>query len=156
MNPSVRGRPHYYSTKREQYASIRFSLTADLSSLFTWNTKQVFVWVSAAWPNGTAPAIAEEDEIRNGGKGRELVNEAVIWDVIITNPSADHLQNIKASAMRKLVKGSKGKSVDPSRWVLCFLSLAQLYTYIPTFRWFEGGGRERVWVSLLGSGHLMV
>ncbi|KAG4438237.1 hypothetical protein IFR05_006265 [Cadophora sp. M221] len=96
----VKGRPHYYSSKKEEYAVIRFSLTADLSSLFNWNTKQVFVYVSASWPNATST---------------ELVNEAVIWDTIITNPSADHLQNIGPAAMKKLVRSAKGKSVDPSR-----------------------------------------
>ncbi|CZS94180.1 related to SPC3-signal peptidase subunit [Rhynchosporium agropyri] len=96
----VKGRPHYYSPKKEEYAVIRFSLTADLSSLFNWNTKQVFVYVSASWPNATST---------------ELVNEAVIWDTIITNPSADHLQNLGPAAMKKLVRSAKGKSVDPSR-----------------------------------------
>lgn len=100
---SVRGRPHYYATKTQQYAVIRFNLNADFSSLFTWNTKQVFVYVSANWPNATS-------------KG-ELVNEAVIWDTIITNPSADHLQNIGATAMKKLVRSAKGKPIDPSRCV---------------------------------------
>lgn len=97
---SVRGRPHYYSAKKEEYAIIKFSLSADLSSLFNWNTKQVFVYVSASWPNAT---------------GTELTNEAVIWDTIITSPSADHLQNIGPAAMKKLVRSAKGKSIDPSR-----------------------------------------
>ncbi|TVY85771.1 Signal peptidase complex subunit [Lachnellula willkommii] len=101
----VRGRPHYYSTKKEEYAIIRFSLSADLSSLFSWNTKQVFVYVSASWPNAT---------LGDAGKG-EMVNEAVIWDTIITNPSADHLQNLGPAAMKKLVKSAKGKTIDPSR-----------------------------------------
>jgi len=96
----VRGRPHYYSAKKEEYAVIKFSLSADFSSLFNWNTKQLFVYVSASWPNATST---------------ELVNEAVIWDTIITNPSADHLQNIGPAAMKKLVRSAKGKSIDPSR-----------------------------------------
>lgn len=94
----VKGRPHYYSTKKEEYAIIRFSLDADLSSLFTWNTKQLFVYVTAEWP---AP-------------GNDT-NEAVIWDSIITNPSADHLQNIGPATMKKLKKSAAGKKVDPSR-----------------------------------------
>ncbi|TVY48210.1 Microsomal signal peptidase subunit [Lachnellula occidentalis] len=108
-NP-VRGRPHYYSTKKEEYAIIRFSLSADLSSLFSWNTKQVFVYVSASWPNST---------LGDAGKG-EMVNEAVIWDTIITNPSADHLQNLGPAAMKKLVRSAKGKTIDPSRGKLEF------------------------------------
>ncbi|KAH8591155.1 signal peptidase subunit-domain-containing protein [Bisporella sp. PMI_857] len=99
----VRGRPHYYSTKKEEYANIRFSLSADLSTLFTWNTKQLFVWVSASWPDP------------NAENKTALVNEAVIWDSIITSPSADHLSNIGPAAKKKLIRSAKGKSVDPSR-----------------------------------------
>lgn len=111
----VRGRPHYYSTRKEEYASIRFNLDADLSSLFTWNTKQVFVYVTATWPdNSTAAGKAGADV----EKGAVAVNEAVIWDQIITAPSSDHLSNIGAAALRKLKKSSEGKSIDPSRGIL--------------------------------------
>jgi signal peptidase complex subunit 3 len=65
-----------------------------------WNTKQLFVYVSASWPNSTSS---------------ELTNEAVIWDTIITSPSADHLQNIGPAAMKKLKKSAIGKTIDPSR-----------------------------------------
>ncbi|KAL7625663.1 hypothetical protein AAE478_004883 [Parahypoxylon ruwenzoriense] len=98
----VKGRPHYYSTKKEEYAIIKFSLDADLSSLFTWNTKQLFVYVTAEWP--ALPA-----------GGTNQTNKAVIWDTIITSPSADHLSNLGPAALRKLRKQSAGKSVDPNR-----------------------------------------
>jgi signal peptidase complex subunit 3 len=102
-SPSVKGRPHYYSTKKEEYAVIRFSLDADLSSLFTWNTKQVFVYVTAEWSNA--------GDANN-------TNTAVIWDSIITNPSADHLLNVGPATLKKLKKGSAGKTIDPSRGLL--------------------------------------
>lgn len=63
----TKGRAHYYATKREEYTQIRFDLDADLSSLFTWNTKQLFVYVTANYPSNS-----------NGG-----MSEAVIWDSII-------------------------------------------------------------------------
>lgn len=114
----VRGRPHYYSTKKEEYAIIKFSLDADLSSLFTWNTKQVFVYVTAEWPDNSAGSTAN------------ATNKAVIWDSIITSPSADHLTNIGPVAKRKLIKSAQGKSIDPSRYVLhLYLSLSLIYTY---------------------------
>ncbi|KAM3513661.1 hypothetical protein MY11210_002672 [Beauveria gryllotalpidicola] len=94
----VKGRPHYYSTKKEEYAVIRFSLDADLSSLFTWNTKNLFVYVTADWPGAD-----------------NTTNSAVIWDSIITNPSADHLLNIGPATLKKLRKSSAGKSIDPNR-----------------------------------------
>lgn len=48
------------------------------------------------------------------GPGNEN-NEAVIWDSIITSPSADHLQNIGPVAMKKLKRSAEGKTIDPSR-----------------------------------------
>ncbi|KAK9443678.1 Signal peptidase subunit family protein [Metarhizium brunneum] len=99
----VKGRPHYYSSKKEEYAIIKFSLDADLSSLFTWNTKQLFVYVTADWPSV---------------EGQNATNSAVIWDSIITNPSADHLQNIGPIAMKKLKRSAEGKTIDPSRGLL--------------------------------------
>ncbi|KAK3905317.1 hypothetical protein C8A05DRAFT_41706 [Staphylotrichum tortipilum] len=101
----VRGRPHYYSSKKEEYAIIKFSLDADLSSLFTWNTKSLFVYVTAEWPSAGASSSAD------GAPN----NQAVIWDSIITAPSADHLANIGPVAMKKLKRSAQGKSIDPSR-----------------------------------------
>ncbi|OTA61066.1 signal peptidase 22 kDa subunit [Hypoxylon sp. EC38] len=100
----VKGRPHYYSTKKEEYAIIKFSLDADLSSLFTWNTKQLFVYVTAEWP-----------ALPSGADNMNQTNKAVIWDTIITSPSADHLANIGPIALKKLRKSAAGKSIDPSR-----------------------------------------
>jgi hypothetical protein len=98
----VKGRPHYYSSVQEEYAIIKFSLDADLSHLFTWNTKQVFVYVTAEWPASKG--------------GVNATNEAVIWDSIITNPSADHLKNIGPATMKKLKKSAKGKPIAPDRY----------------------------------------
>ncbi|KAL2122354.1 hypothetical protein VTJ04DRAFT_2809 [Mycothermus thermophilus] len=100
----VRGRPHYYSSKKEEYAIIRFSLDADLSSLFTWNTKQLFVYVTAEWPVSSSSSSSTN-----------ATNQAVIWDSIITSPSADHLTNLGPIAKRKLIRSAQGKSIDPSR-----------------------------------------
>lgn len=106
-NVSVtKGRVHYYSSKKEEYASIKFSLDADLSSLFTWNTKQLFVYVTAEWPDLSA------------GAGANATNSAVIWDSIITSPSSDHLANVGPATMKKLKKSAAGKSIDPSRGIL--------------------------------------
>jgi hypothetical protein len=41
----------------------------------------------------------------------------VIWDSIITNPSADHLQNITPRALKALQKSAEGKSIMPERSV---------------------------------------
>jgi len=94
-------RPHYSSSKKQESASIRFNLDCDFSSLFTWNTKLIFVYVTASWPSNSSSSDHD--------------NEAVIWDSIITNPSADHLVNIGPTAKKKLIRSAKGKSIDPSR-----------------------------------------
>ncbi|KKY18367.1 putative microsomal signal peptidase subunit [Phaeomoniella chlamydospora] len=72
----VKGRPHYYSQKKEEYAQIKFDLSADFSSLFNWNTKQLFVYVLATYP----PTNRAGDVV-----GSEL-NEAIVWDTIIPAP----------------------------------------------------------------------
>lgn len=100
----VKGRPHYYSTKKEEYASIRFSLDADLSSLFTWNTKELFLYVTASWPEP--------------GSSSNFTNRAVIYDQIITSPSSDHLANLGPATKKKLLKSAAGKTIDPSRGII--------------------------------------
>ena len=96
----VKGRPHYYSSKREEYSQIRFDLDADLSSLFTWNTKQVFVYVTANYPSNS-----------KGGS-----SEAVIWDTIIPATSTPFsYQNLKSQywdtkSKKKSTKASKSKT----------------------------------------------
>ncbi|KAH9875927.1 hypothetical protein IAQ61_003392 [Plenodomus lingam] len=69
----VKGRPHYYSRKKEEYAHVRFDLDADLKSLFNWNTKQVFVYIKAVYPSHRAS---------------DPPSEAIIWDAILASPSA--------------------------------------------------------------------
>ena len=92
----VKGRPHYYSPKREEYAQIKFDLDADLSPLFSWNTKQLFVYVTAVYP----PSGAVEGEAQS---------EAVIWDVIVPATStAWSYQSLKSRYFpEKVAKGRK-------------------------------------------------
>ncbi|KAL9004477.1 MAG: hypothetical protein Q9188_002707 [Gyalolechia gomerana] len=71
----VKGRPHYHSAKKEEYAHIKFDLDADLTSLFNWNTKQLFVWIMATYPS-KFPS--------------EPPSQAVIWDTIINSESQKH------------------------------------------------------------------
>ncbi|KAK3621339.1 Signal peptidase complex subunit [Elasticomyces elasticus] len=75
----VKGRPHYYSTKREEYAHITFSLDADLSTLFNWNTKQVFAYITASYPSDSPASIPE--------------SEAVVWDAVIPAKNAPEHHN---------------------------------------------------------------
>ncbi|KAK2868095.1 hypothetical protein FQN49_003157 [Arthroderma sp. PD_2] len=78
----AKGRPHYYASKREEYAQIKFDLDADLTSLFNYNTKQVFVYVVASYPSSS---------------NQSLTTEAVIWDKIIpASESSYSLASLKA------------------------------------------------------------
>ncbi|CAH6723864.1 microsomal signal peptidase subunit 3 [[Candida] jaroonii] len=55
--------------KPKENSIIKFDLETDLSSLFNWNTKQVFVYLTAEYP----------------GKSEESYNKVTYWDKIITN-----------------------------------------------------------------------
>ncbi|USW51812.1 Putative signal peptidase complex subunit 3 [Septoria linicola] len=70
----ARGRPHYYSTKREEYAHVTFDLDADLSSLFNWNTKQIFAYITASYPSDNPQNVPD--------------SEVVVWDAIIPSDYA--------------------------------------------------------------------
>ncbi|KAK9768797.1 Signal peptidase complex subunit [Basidiobolus ranarum] len=59
----------YYYNPSAEYAFVKFDLEADLSSLFRWNTKQLFVYV-----------VAEYESSKHG------VNQIVLWDRIIRSP----------------------------------------------------------------------
>lgn len=94
----VKGRPHYYSSKREENAQIRFDLDADLSPLFTWNTKQLFVYVTANYPTS-----------KNGAEQ----TESVIWDMIIPATATPwSWQSLKTTYFpdKKTLRASKNKS----------------------------------------------
>ncbi|KAL9114801.1 MAG: hypothetical protein Q9187_007416 [Circinaria calcarea] len=106
----VKGRPHYYSPKKEEYAHIRFDLDADFSSLFNWNTKQLFVYVLATYPSLTPSAPP---------------SQAIIWDLII--PSANQqnpmspLDFFRQRANRlqvhpKAKTGAAAKKSRPAGW----------------------------------------
>ncbi|KAF2801583.1 signal peptidase 22 kDa subunit [Mytilinidion resinicola] len=90
----VRGRPHYYSTKREEYAHIKFDLDTDLTSLFSWNTKQVFLYLTATYPSLDP---------------REPPSQAIIWDAVLPSLSEPlhHNQYIHPAKNGKASKGKK-------------------------------------------------
>ncbi|MCJ1369848.1 hypothetical protein MMC20_001060 [Loxospora ochrophaea] len=72
----VKGRPHYYSSKKEEYAHVKFDLEADFTSLFNWNTKQLFVYVLATYPSSSGSSHPP--------------SSAIIWDTIIPSTSQLH------------------------------------------------------------------
>ena len=127
----MKGRPHYYSERKEEYAHVRFDLdigrfnfrrlgfplghppstlsfsiyalhllhrhrgqqltqiVTDLSSLFTWNTKQVFVYVTAIYP----PSPSGSSTSSKGDSNFEPASQAIIWDAILAAPSEPWHEN---------------------------------------------------------------
>ncbi|GIZ47546.1 hypothetical protein CKM354_001063400 [Cercospora kikuchii] len=95
----ARGRPHYYSTKREEYAHVTFDLDADLSSLFNWNTKQIFAYITASYPSDDPQNVPD--------------SEIVVWDAIIPADNAPLHPNTWIHPTAKSKDGKKVKK--PSR-----------------------------------------
>ncbi|XP_071531541.1 signal peptidase complex subunit 3 [Panulirus ornatus] len=59
--------PEYaVSREKNDLGALRFDLTADLTSLFNWNTKQLFLYLTAEYETTT-----------------NKVNQVVLWDKII-------------------------------------------------------------------------
>ncbi|KAF7596566.1 hypothetical protein BBP40_000966 [Aspergillus hancockii] len=74
----IKGRPHYYSNKKEEYAQMRFDLDTDLTPVFNWNTKQLFVYVYASYSSS-------DKESTNLPQ-----SESIIWDTIIPAPESSY------------------------------------------------------------------
>ncbi|KAI5850392.1 signal peptidase 22kDa subunit [Morchella snyderi] len=131
----IKGRAHqYYASKVQEYAFINFDLDADLESLFNWNTKQVFTYISASYP---------------GSKFSE--NEAVIWDAILPHRSASRLY-LKSERAKYNINDITGEfserenitlslywNVQPHIGVLTWgsVGLSEAFTLLPL----EGKGR---------------
>ncbi|KAL4939274.1 hypothetical protein BDV06DRAFT_199278 [Aspergillus oleicola] len=106
----IKGRPHYYATKKEEYAQMRFDLDADLSPLFNWNTKQLFVYVYATYSSSENPSPSTPP------------SQSIIWDTIIEAPGSPYsIPNLRerfsgtskskrsSTTSKKNNKNSKGK-----------------------------------------------
>ncbi|SCV02243.1 LAMI_0G17194g1_1 [Lachancea mirantina] len=70
---NLRSSRYYGSTngKPKENVKIAFDLEADLTPAFNWNTKQVFVYLTATY---------------KGTRNKEVINEVTFWDKIITDP----------------------------------------------------------------------
>jgi len=91
-----------YNARKQEMAFVNFNITADLTPLFHWNTKQLFLYLEAEYTNAQG-----------------VMNEVVIWDRIVRR---------KADAVIKVVGGknkysfreisSTFKNVPPARYTL--------------------------------------
>ncbi|KAG0235426.1 hypothetical protein BGX31_004240 [Mortierella sp. GBA43] len=79
-----------YKTRDNEFAHTMIKVDADLSSLFNWNTKQLFVYIVAEYSTPTHPK-----------------NEIVLWDAIIKSKSR--------AVIRKKNLASKYSVIDVNR-----------------------------------------
>lgn len=85
---------------------LPFHTFADFTSLFNWNTKQLFVYITATWPSASSSPSAPP-------------SQAIIWDTIINSESQSHpftpfdfFNSLKSSSgpSRKFERSSSSKS----------------------------------------------
>ncbi|KAI0058116.1 signal peptidase subunit [Artomyces pyxidatus] len=90
-----------YPNRQQEFAFVDFNITADLSPLFNWNTKQLFVYLEAQYTNTQG-----------------VQNEVVIWDRIVVRKE-DALLNYAGKnkyPFRELSK--KFKNIPPANYTL--------------------------------------
>ncbi|XP_072969279.1 signal peptidase complex subunit 3B-like [Typha angustifolia] len=75
--------------------SLTFNISADLSSLFTWNTKQVFVFLAA-----------EYETTQN------VLNQVSLWDGIIPSKENANIQILTTNKYRFIDQGSNLRGKD--------------------------------------------
>ncbi|KAF2455650.1 signal peptidase subunit-domain-containing protein [Lineolata rhizophorae] len=122
----VKGRPHYYSTKREEYAHVKFDLDMDLTSFFNWNTKQVFVYVKASYPS-SSPS--------------DPPSQAIIWDAIIPGVAAPWHHNQYVPPSSKPSGGKKSKSKPPQQPLTTTPGLLKLDNQRPKYQITDASGQ---------------
>ncbi|KIM33770.1 hypothetical protein M408DRAFT_325375 [Serendipita vermifera MAFF 305830] len=108
-----------WSQKKEESAFFEFSFDADLRSLFHWNTKQVFLYLTAEYTN------------RHG-----LNNEVVIWDRIVRRKQ-DARVRIENGQNKYYFKEHSGsfRNVSDAQFVLKY----NVMPYVGPLMYGEGG-----------------
>ncbi|PWN47615.1 signal peptidase 22 kDa subunit [Violaceomyces palustris] len=130
----ISGRAQWHMDRRTQdFLETRFDVDVDLSSLFNWNTKQVFVYLSAEYDS----------------KDHEL-NQAVIWDRIVRRKEDAHV--VIKDQTHKYGLRSVNKSFDDVNNV----TLTLKWNVMPKVGWLtfgdeRGSGSIRVPSKQLGS-----
>ncbi|KAG8979701.1 hypothetical protein FRB90_008000 [Tulasnella sp. 427] len=78
---SIKSRRTGYYGKLHDTVDLNFNVTADLSPIFHWNTKQLFVYITADY---------EHNSEAKGGR-KIIDNTVVIWDRIIRDKESARL-----------------------------------------------------------------
>ncbi|KAI0684812.1 signal peptidase subunit [Cytidiella melzeri] len=95
------GNTRRYVSKKQDVAFLNFNVTADLTPLFNWNTKQLFLYVQAEYVNAQG-----------------VKNEVVVWDKIVRTKEE---ANLALSGRNKYLfrnLGTSFKNVEPAHFSL--------------------------------------
>lgn len=89
----------YASSPLQELGSVRWDVDADLSQLFNWNTKQVFLSISALYDvppkvltGATKRRIAKSAKALPEGETVRTSNEVVLWDGIVDSRDEAHVR----------------------------------------------------------------
>ncbi|EIW83499.1 signal peptidase 22 kDa subunit [Coniophora puteana RWD-64-598 SS2] len=95
------GKERRYPRRTREFAFVNFNVTADLTPLFNWNTKQLFLYLEAEYENV---------------KG--VKNDVVIWDRIVRRKE-DAVINVQGKNKYKFKDLAKSfKDVPPAHYSL--------------------------------------
>ncbi|KAH7916614.1 signal peptidase 22 kDa subunit [Hygrophoropsis aurantiaca] len=95
------GKAKRYPYKKQEFGFVNFNITADLTPLFNWNTKQLFLYLEAEYTNAQG-----------------VKNDVVLWDRIVRRKE-DAVINFSGKNKYKFRDLSKTfKNVAPAHYAL--------------------------------------
>ncbi|KAH9829121.1 signal peptidase 22 kDa subunit [Rhodofomes roseus] len=106
----------YRSRQQQEFAFVNFNLTADLSPLFHWNTKQLFLYVSAEYTDQQGTA-----------------NEVVIWDRIVRRKEDANISSTFKNKYHLKDMSTTFRNAPPAHYTLKY----NLMPYVGLLAWGE-------------------
>ncbi|KAF8348843.1 signal peptidase subunit-domain-containing protein [Amanita rubescens] len=80
-----------YNSRKQELAFVNFNITADLTSLFHWNTKQLFVYLQAEHDSAQSVSRPTNFAEPSANTAYKDENAIVIWDRIIRRKEDAHI-----------------------------------------------------------------
>jgi len=115
---------HPRSVKKQDLAFVNFNITADLTPLFHWNTKQLFLYLEAEYTNTQG-----------------VKNEVVIWDRIVRRKE-DAVINVAGGKNKYMFRelSSAFKKAPPAHYSLKY----NVMPYVGALTYGEAARKESV------------
>jgi len=119
--PSVKvfvGRDRRFHQRSQEYAVVNFNVSADLTPLFNWNTKQLFLYLEAEYENTQG-----------------VKNDVVIWDRIVRRKEDAHVNVVGRNkyAFREL--STSFKNIPPAHYAFKY----NIMPYVGALTYGEAG-----------------